>query len=218
MQPVLRTNAPLFLSFFLFCFFANTRPSIVHAGTYHAAKVWLAGPDVGVLDGTVPLSPLATIVAGGMAGFFNWAAIIPMDVRSKSSLATDNLRENPDGVGDPISGLSGWQPATSIYADGRSSDRYRSLKQGGSCSPLNHRHRHHHHRHQLHAEGRHSLRLATRTGSQDRRLRCTDRTGIWASRCSESLPGCGRSMRASGRAQAASKWNPLSNREPARGH
>ena len=57
-------------------------------------------------------------------------------VRSKSPLATENLLENTDGVlrpprdggrGEggsehPISVLSGWQPATSIYADGRTSD------------------------------------------------------------------------------------------------
>ena len=48
-------------------------------------------------------------------------------VRSKSPVATENLLEHTDdGVGwgseHPTSVLSGWQPATAIYADGRSSD------------------------------------------------------------------------------------------------
>ena len=47
---------------------------------YHSAKTWLAGPDAGVLDGSVPLSPLATLAAGGIAGASTWAVCIPMDV------------------------------------------------------------------------------------------------------------------------------------------
>ena len=49
-------------------------------GVYHAAKQMLApSGSGGVLDGSAPLSPIATFAAGALAGSATWAVCIPQD-------------------------------------------------------------------------------------------------------------------------------------------
>ena len=46
---------------------------------YHEAKRALAGGDAAVFDGSAPLTPGATFVAGALAGASTWAVCIPQD-------------------------------------------------------------------------------------------------------------------------------------------
>lgn len=88
----------------------------VYFGTYHSAKSWLAGPDAGMLDGSVPLSLFATIVAGAMAGFANWGSTIPIDVM-KTRWQMQPLEPPPSSSGSNANNSAGvgnrhWKPGS----------------------------------------------------------------------------------------------------------
>merc|ERR1712185_470100 len=46
---------------------------------YHEAKRAFAGGGAAVLDGSAPLTPVATFAAGALAGASTWAVCIPQD-------------------------------------------------------------------------------------------------------------------------------------------